>query len=185
MVATKEFSTPENASKRYADTGVLIQEFAGHHPKSERVIKALARMNYIHSRYQKAGKISNDDLLYTLSVFITEPVSWVEKYEWRSMNEMEICAIGTFWKSIGDAMGIEYAGHLARSEWLDGLEFYEDIKAWAENYETKFMVPAKPNKITADELIPLLLFYLPQQLHPAGSHLVGVLMGDRLRAAMM
>jgi len=28
-------------------------------------------MNTIHSRYQKAGKISNDDLLYTLSVFIT------------------------------------------------------------------------------------------------------------------
>ncbi|PBP24545.1 hypothetical protein BUE80_DR004567 [Diplocarpon rosae] len=185
LVATKEFSTPENASKRYADTGILIQEFAGHHPQDPRVIKALARMNFIHSRYQKAGKISNSDLLYTLSVFITEPVSWVERYEWRAMNDMEICAIGTFWKGIGDAMGIVYDGTLARSEWADGIAFYEDIKAWAEGYEREFMMPATSNKITADELIPLLLFYLPSGLKEAGKHMVGVLMGERLRAAMM
>ena len=82
-------------------------------------------------------------------------------------------------------MGIQFSGHLARSEWNDGLEFYEDIKTWAESYEREYMVPAKSNKVTADELIPLLLFYVPQQFRAAGSHLVGVLMGDRLRAAMM
>ncbi|KAK0104738.1 hypothetical protein ONS95_005008 [Cadophora gregata] len=185
LCATKEFSTPENAGKRYADTTVLIQEFAGHHPKSERVIKAIARMNYIHSQYQKAGKISNGDLLYTLSVFITEPISWIEKYEWRSMNDLEVCAIATFWKSIGDAMGIKYVGYLTKKEWTDGLEFYMDIKTWAHDYEIKFMVPAKTNKTTADELIPLLLFYVPHQLRAAGSHMVGVMMGERLRAAMM
>lgn len=184
LVATKEFSSPENASKRYADTGVLIQEFTGHHPQSERAIKAIARMNYIHSNYQKAGKISIDDLLYTLSVFITEPITWVQKYEWRPMTEMEICAIATFWKSIGDAMGIEYGGRLARSEWADGLEFYADIKNWAEAYEVQYMVPAASNKTTADELVPLLLFYVPRAFKAAASHVVGVLMGIRLRAAM-
>lgn len=102
LVATKEFSTPENASKRYADTGVLIQEFTTWNPKNERTIKAIARMNYIHSRYQKAGKISNDDLLYTLSVFITEPISWVRKFEWRPMSDMEICAVGTLCKTPGE-----------------------------------------------------------------------------------
>jgi hypothetical protein len=65
-----------------------------HHPRSKRILKALARMNYIHSKYQKAGKISQDDLLYTLSVFVTEPITWVGKYEWRSMTEIgEMC----FW----------------------------------------------------------------------------------------
>jgi hypothetical protein len=63
-----------------------------HHPRSKRILKALARMNYIHSKYQKAGKISQDDLLYTLSVFVTEPITWVGKYEWRSMTENgEMC----------------------------------------------------------------------------------------------
>jgi hypothetical protein len=51
-----------------------------HPPKSERAIKAIARMNYIHSTYQKAGKISNDDLLYTLSVFITGKVTPQSQY---------------------------------------------------------------------------------------------------------
>jgi hypothetical protein len=46
-------------------------------------------------------------------------------------------------------------------------------------------VPAQTNKQTADELVPLLLFYVPKFLQPAASNLVGVLMGDRLRKAMM
>ncbi|KAK9371924.1 uncharacterized protein V1513DRAFT_453982 [Lipomyces chichibuensis] len=185
LVATGEFSTPENASKRYADTGILIGEFTSHHPQSDRVIKALARMNYIHNQYQKSGKIHNDDLLYTLSVFITEPISWVERYEWRIMTDMEICAISTFWKSIGDAMGIKYSGRLSDTEWTDGLQFYEDIRAWARDYEEKYMIPAKSNQQTADQLVPLLLFYVPKCLQVTASNLVGVLMGDHLRKAMI
>jgi hypothetical protein len=142
-------------------------------------------MNYIHSQYQKAGKISNEDFLYTLSVFITEPISWIPRYEWRPMTDMEICAMGTFWKSIGDAMGIQYKGLLAHSEWRDGLDFYREIKAWAEAYEEKYMVPAQTNKQTADESLALLLFYVPRGLMGAASNMVGVLMGDRLRKAMM
>ena len=152
LVATKQFSTPDNASKRYADTSILISEFMSHHPRSDRVFKAIARMNYIHSSYQRAGKISQDDLLYTLSVFLTEPITWVGKYEWRTMTDMEKCAIGTFWKSIGDSMGINYKNRLASDNWKDGLHFYEEIATWARGYERKYMVPAKTNKETADQL---------------------------------
>ncbi|KAL3420706.1 hypothetical protein PVAG01_07151 [Phlyctema vagabunda] len=186
LTATKEFSTPENASKRYADTTILIGEFSSHDPKSERVIKAIARMNFIHSQYQRSGKISNADLLYTLSVFITEPITWVEKFEWRSLTAMEKCAIGTFWKAIGDDMGISYhelENH--KKGWLNGLEFYHDISAWAQAYEKQYMVPAQSNKQTADELVPLLLFFVPKAAQPAAANVVGVLMGDRLRKAMI
>jgi hypothetical protein len=141
-------------------------------------------MNYIHSRYQKTGKISNDDLLYTLSVFITEPINWVAKYEWRRMTDMEKCALGTFWKSIGDSMGISYE-RLAHKQWVDGLQFYEDIRDWAEAYEVEFMVPAVSNKRIADELVPLLLFYVPAKLTGPAANLIGVMMGDRLRTSMM
>jgi hypothetical protein len=98
-----------------------------HHPRSDRVFKAIARMNHIHGSYQRARKISQDDLLYTLSVFIMGPITWVGKYEWRSMTDMEKCAIGTFWKSIGDAMAIDYKDRLASDKWKDGLQFYKDI----------------------------------------------------------
>lgn len=142
-------------------------------------------MNYIHSRYIKAGKISNTDLLYTLSVFATEPITWIPKYEWRNFTDMERCAIATFWKSIGDAMGIVYEGHLARTEWRDGLEFYDDLSSWALQYEKDYMVPAASNKKTADELVPLLLFYVPEAVRGPASNMIGVLMGERLRKAMM
>ncbi len=78
-----------------------------------------------------------------------------------------------------------YDGYLSKSDWKDGLEFYHDIKSWAEAYETEFMVPANSNKITADELIPLLLYYVPLSFRPYVSPLVCVLMGDRLRRSMM
>jgi hypothetical protein len=165
-------------------------------------------MNYIHSLYIKSGKISDTDLLYTMSVFITEPItyvsyrlptsivpqrqdadeifgSWMDKYEWRPFSDMECCAIATFWKSIGDAMDIKYEGYLARSEWTDGLEFYKDVKTWAEDYERKFMVPAVSNKKMADELLPILLFYVPQAMRSLAALVIGVLMGGRLREAMM
>ena len=82
-------------------------------------------------------------------------------------------------------MGIRYDGHLVHSEWKDGLEFYEDIKTWAEWYERGYMVPALSNKKTADELVPLLLFYVPGFMKAAGAQIVGVMMGDRLRTSMM
>lgn len=81
-------------------------------------------------------------------------------------------------------MGISYTGRLARSEWNDGLEFFEDVRDWAKSYENKFMVPAPTNKRTADELVPLLLFYVPKSMKPAAKNVVGVMMGDLLRGAM-
>jgi hypothetical protein len=68
----------------------------GRSPTSERHNSAIARMNYLHSRYQKAGKISNDDMLFTLSLFITEVERWVGLYEWRNLSPMEICAMYVF-----------------------------------------------------------------------------------------
>ncbi|KAG4025620.1 hypothetical protein MFRU_054g00490 [Monilinia fructicola] len=190
LVETKQFSSSETANKRYADTGILIGEFLSHPPLHPRTLKAISRMNYLHASYQKSGKISNDDLLYTLSVFITEPVSWTERFEWRALNDMEVCAIGTFWKAIGDAMGISY--HVLQSwdeangkgKWKDGLEFYTDIKKWAETYEKEFMVPNPYNKKTADELVPLLLFLVPKTFLPFARDAVGVLMGPLLRSSM-
>jgi hypothetical protein len=144
-------------------------------------------MNYIHSPYQKAGKITQDDLLYTLSVFMTEPVRWVGKYEWRSLTPMEVCAIGTFWKSIGDGMGIEYKGRLKGAEtgWKDGFEFWEDVEQWALAYEEKCMVPAESNKKTGDETAAMLLHLVPMRLRPIGMKAVAVMMDDRLRRSMM
>jgi hypothetical protein len=124
-------------------------------------------------------------MLYTLSLFILEPPSWCARFEWREFSQMEICAIATHWKSIGESLGIKYTGYLKRTDWRDGIEFYEDIKQWSQEYEEKQMIPTEDNKKLADALIPLLLFWTPYFMRASATKLIAVLMGARLRNAMM
>jgi ER-bound oxygenase mpaB/B'/Rubber oxygenase, catalytic domain len=157
-----------------------------HHPRSERAIKSIARMNYIHGRYREIGKISQDNLLYTLSLFITEPIAWIHRCEWRDLTQMEICALATFWKSMGDAMDIKYTSLKRHNTgWKDGIEFYEDIKEWAKNYEKNCMIPARSNKQTAENTLRILLFTVPERFKWIGRNMIISLLDDRLRAAMM
>lgn len=93
LCETQQLGKVEYAGRRFADTGILIIEFLGHSPTSERANSAIARMNYLHSRYQKANKISNDDMLYTLSLFVLEVERWIRLWDWRSMTPMEICGL--------------------------------------------------------------------------------------------
>lgn len=183
---TSQLSNVATASKRYADTAVLIREFMSSEPSHPRTLEAIARMNYIHSVYQKNGSIRDDDMLYTLSLFCLEPIRWVERYEWRSLEAFEQCALGTFWKSIGDAMGISFRKLVsAEKGWEDGLHWLHDLEAWSQQYEKENMVPHAANNKTADRTVAILLWGLPTALIPFGERVVSALMDDRLRTAMM
>ncbi|KAL8686601.1 MAG: hypothetical protein Q9224_005397, partial [Gallowayella concinna] len=171
LVATSQFSDVSTASKR---------------PSDPRTLEAIARMNYIHSVYQKNGSIRDDDMLYTLSLFCLEPIRWIERYEWRSLDAFEQCAMGTFWKSIGDAMGISFRKlKSAEKGWEDGLQWLHDLDDWSQRYERENMIPHASNKKTADQTVAILLWGLPGALKPFGARVVSVLMDDRLRTAMM
>ncbi|RYP24349.1 hypothetical protein DL765_000613 [Monosporascus sp. GIB2] len=188
LLATGNLTDPIKSRKRYEDTAVLIAEFALHPPSSPRALRAIARMNYLHSIYQKRGQICNEDLLYTLSVFVTEPRRFARLYEWRALNDVEVCAYGVFWKSVGDAMGINYE-ELARGRegrgWKDGLEFVEDITSWAKDYEVRKMRPSTVAAKPARALLPLLTYWVPWFAKGFAEECACVLMGDRVREAFM
>lgn len=186
LVATGQLVDVETASKRIADTGVLLLEFALNEPTSERATQAIARMNYLHAGYQKAGKITNDDMLYTLSLFALEPARWVRKYEWRKLTELELCACGTYWKSMGDAMDISYS--ILPSSipgWKDGLQWLDEVEAWSLRYEEAYMVPAVTNKQLADSHLEIICMNVPARLLNPCKKLISVILGERLRTAMM
>ena len=186
LVSTQELVHPAKAPKRYVDTTVLIREFCMNPPGSERYAEAIARMNFIHSIYQKSGKASNGDMLYTLSLFALEPVQFINRYEWRQLTDMEKCAIGTFWKQIGDDMKISYHElHGNDIGWSDGLEWLESIDVWSTRYEVQGMVPHPNNHTTANTTVDILLWALPQFLQPVGQRAIYALLEDRLRIAMM
>lgn len=142
-------------------------------------------MNYIHGHYQKSGRISNDDMLYTLALFALEPIRWINQYEWRQLTDMERCAFGVFWKSIGDAMDIDYSVlPSSKAQWANGLHWIDEVRAWSQDYETTFMLPHENNKQLADETIAILLYSIPQIAQPFGKQLISTLMDERLRKAM-
>jgi hypothetical protein len=185
LVATGQLSSPETASKRAADTGVIITEVVLNKPDSERTISGIALMNYLHGRYIKAGKISNDDMLYTLSLFVLEPIRWTAKYEWRCVTNLERCAMGICWKDLGEKMNISYDKlPSASSGWKDGFHWLEELEAWSLAYEAKNMVPAESNATLARGTFDIALFNVPAFLKPYGYSVASCLLEPRLQAAM-
>ncbi|GIK02857.1 hypothetical protein Aspvir_006919 [Aspergillus viridinutans] len=186
LTATSQFSNPETSLKRYTDTSALVQEFMGHAPSSERACVAIARTRFLHAWYRAAGKIQEDDMLYTLSLFAIQPVRFIEKFEWRTLSDMEKCAIGTFWKSIGDGLDISYANlPSSKTGFRDGLHWLEEIMAWSDDYEVRSMLPDMKNRQTADQTTAVLVYMIPGPLQHIGLKFVSFMMDDRLRKAML
>lgn len=125
-------------------------------------------------------------MLYTLSLFATEPVRFIEAYEWRKLTDLEKCALGVFWKSVGDAFEISYddlpSGRSGR--FRDGLHWLEEIESWSRAYEKRAMVPAQSNRETAAQTTAVLVYMLPQKLKFLGEYSVSFMMDERLRKAM-
>lgn len=196
LAQTGLLGSSEDAAKRYVDTDVLITEFVAQKWGGERWAGAVGRMNAIHAAYgggradmgkkkaaggegareteEKTGKgkgmsIKEEDMLYTLSLFAWEPVDWVQRWEWREVSDLERCAMGVYWKGIGDAMGINHSflpggrpvqsitsqnehedgttnknGESIRG-WRDGLHWMDELAHWAEQYENEHMLPADCN----------------------------------------
>ena len=63
------------------DTETLLREAQTQARTSERYQTAVARMNFLHSRYRRAGKILDDDLLHTLGSGLAEAVRVVNEEE--------------------------------------------------------------------------------------------------------
>ncbi|CAE6999693.1 hypothetical protein P3342_001071 [Pyrenophora teres f. teres] len=185
LVATGQLSGSATASKRAADTGVVITEVVLNEPDSERAIGGIALMNYLHGRYRKAGKISDEDMLYTLSLFVLEPIRWTANYEWRDVTDFEKCAMGVYLKDLGEKMEISYGGLPSASEgWRDGLHWLGELESWSLEYEMRCMVPAETNAVLARTTLGVALFNVPVCLRPSGVRMVSALLGTRLRRAM-
>ncbi|KAI6783930.1 uncharacterized protein J7T54_001806 [Emericellopsis cladophorae] len=173
----------KTSSKRYEDTAILYGCFAHYDPASDEFLKAVARMNYLHSPYVKSGKILDEDFLYVLWASMAAPVSFVSMYEWRSLTPMEHAAQGTLWKHIGDLMGIDYNKVMGKDKWADGIEFMDEVTEWASGYEDKYMKPLPEVRRIGSVLMELLAGAYPKFAKSTVDVGVKVLMGERMRHA--
>ncbi|CAF4738514.1 unnamed protein product [Rotaria sp. Silwood1] len=171
LVQTKQLTTLDVAGRRAEDTSVLINEFVFHDFDSHRARMSVARINYLHGLYK--NHISNDDMLYTLSVFILEPIRWAKKFEWRSLVSIEEEARFIVWKTIGERMNIENIPLT-----------YREIEKWSEDYEIKHMIYAKNNQICGEATLKLMLSLYPSWMQNFVRQMLISLIDERLRLSM-
>jgi len=98
--ATGEFQ--HRPQRRYDDTAILMAEIMEWGYDSERGRESLRRVNRFHRHYD----IANDDFLYVLTTFHTEPIRWIDRFGWRRMTAHEQDASYFFWREVGRRMAI-------------------------------------------------------------------------------
>ncbi|KAI8630331.1 hypothetical protein F5Y19DRAFT_484207 [Xylariaceae sp. FL1651] len=188
LATTRQFGRPgdiEAASKRAADTSVLLTNMIMRPPGSLQARLAVARTNYLHNIYRRAGHISNDDMLYTLSLFTLEPMRWTSKYEWRPLSDMERCAMATCFKAWGEDLQITYeALHSHSKGWADGLQWLDELDAWSRQYEEHHIEASDTNVEVVNATKELVLCQIPRSLHTFVWGVVAILLGPRVQKAM-
>ncbi|KAH8834400.1 hypothetical protein DL96DRAFT_1522092 [Flagelloscypha sp. PMI_526] len=156
-----------------------------HRVSDPRANISIARTNWLHSRYN----ISNDDMLYTLALFVFEPVTWAKKWGWRDLTGLERqagqamfflsphgLALWVLWKDVGTRMGIEAIP--------DSLV---DFEAWAKTYERTSMLPAESNREVADYTLAELLHVVPNAfgIKAFAKRVAYAVLEPRVRIAML
>nr|GAT49597.1 predicted protein [Mycena chlorophos] len=189
LLKTRQLSTPETMARRYADatatwlacpiTGRTIDapplpadSKTNGDDLDPRAVLAIARVNWLHGKY----KISNEDFLYTLGLFMFEPAKFAARYSWRAHAPLEQHAAFVYWSEVGRKMGIE-----------DIPETAQGFKDWIEEYEQLRMVPAESNRDLAQCTTDELLFAVPRifGIRAFAEGLVRAVLDDRTRVAMM
>lgn len=182
LVHTGNLAQMTTVGRRYDDTDFVIREIVergGFTPDqikkangdSEllRAKRAIERLNSLHGRWN----IPNDDFLYVLSVFICEPIRWIERYGFRRLDKKEKRAHFHIWTQIGIAMNMHSIPATL-----------EEMMIFNTEFEEKYMIHAKTNAIVSDATSKLFFTGIPQFLHPLGMQIVSALCDTRLRRAM-
>ncbi|KAL4978707.1 hypothetical protein BDW66DRAFT_157932 [Aspergillus desertorum] len=171
-----------NAGKRAVDTEILLREGQSQRRDSDGYAAAVARMNYLHARYRRAHKITDNDLLHTLGDGLFEVLNVVQREEWRSLTDVEGCALGIFHNNLGEDMGIPFdALPSAANGWKDGLHFASELSEWTIRYEEEVARPTATN----DQYVRVYVdSALPSFIAPAVRQILGADLDERMRTSL-
>ena len=138
-------------TKRLDDTRAILTECIGDGVSSERGRFMVERLNFIHGHYC----ISNDDYLYTLALFMVEPVRWCQTFGYRRLDETERQALYLQFRELGEAMNI-------RNIPAD----YNAMEAWYLDYRRRHLAYDAANRAVTEGLIRGMQGMLPKLLQP-------------------
>ena len=158
---TKQYQN--NGLKRLDDTRAILTECMTDSVDSSRGQHMVEHLNWIHSHYE----ISNDDYLYTLALFIIEPVRWMETFGYRTLTEREKYAGYLAFKSLGQAMEIKNIP-----------ESRDQFVAWYQKYRSQHMAYHPDNKKVTDGLIDGMKEMFPFIIRPLVRPVILTLIND-------
>lgn len=171
LVQTGRLTNTAVVGKRSEDTGLILAEILVKGVDSERGLKALSKMNWIHARY--GSKITNDELIHTLALFVLEPHRWIDRFEWRPMTRLEKVAYFVYWKEIGNRMGM-----------VDIPATLEELQAWTVEYEKTHMYYTEDNRKCYDATVALFIKETPKFMRAFAEKLTACFLQDYARTAL-
>lgn len=171
LVKTRQLSNSQNVGRRITDTALITTEFVIGSVDSGRGSTALAKMNWIHRQY--GDKITQPEMLHTLAVNSLEAIRWINTYEWRKLTYLEEVALFTYWKEVGNRMGIK-----------DIPETIEKLKEWTEEYEKKAMTYSDNNRKCADASLEYFLKHTSPAMRGFMKNAMMALLEERTRNAL-
>ncbi|KAE8421940.1 hypothetical protein BDV36DRAFT_18713 [Aspergillus pseudocaelatus] len=184
FVATGQRSEKNN-TKRGADTEVLMNEIHDREAGSDAHMMAFARMNYIHSRYRTAGKILDEDMLHTLGSAVVDLFRSIEKYEWRQLSDVEKCAVGVVYRSMGEAMEIPFnLLPSGKAGFTDGIHFAQELCDFTVEYEMTAVKPTQSTLFISRRLVGLETANYPSILRPAVESIIATRLDEHIRVSM-
>ncbi|KAL0073319.1 hypothetical protein J3Q64DRAFT_1778539 [Phycomyces blakesleeanus] len=168
LVASTIFE--KDCAKRADDTELILGEIADPYPRIQnhmkicpfisemdimnqrgRATQAINRLNDIHAKHN----IRNDDHIYTVGLFVAEPIRWIAQFEWRELDEREINAMFVIWADLGKKMKIK-----------DIPATPQELTAFRQHYEKTVVRYSKSNWKCAQHTIDHLLSRIPKLFWP-------------------
>ncbi|MFI7321277.1 oxygenase MpaB family protein [Streptomyces venezuelae] len=141
----------DRTQKRYDDTALLLDTIVEHGFTGDEGRTAIRRINQMHRSYD----ISNDDMRYVLCTFVVVPKRWIDTYGWRRLSRHETAAAATYYRTLGQHMGIkEIPG--SYEEFENVLDAYEEANfGWDEEARS-----------VSDATLDLMASWYPSPLAP-------------------
>ncbi len=165
LVKTGKFL--EKPAQRKADTELLIRALVREGYRGAQGQKTLAAIREAHRRLPS----DTDEMRYVLGTFVFEPVRWLERFGWRPMSQREAQGAFTFWRNVGEELGISVPDTL------------EEFRTFYEDFERQEMVFDPANQALAIAVREDFMRPVPRPFKPLGRHMMHALIDERLRTA--
>ena len=106
--------------KRSLDTALMMYEIIDAGPDVPRARAVIRRLNQMH----RALPIGEDEYSYVLTTFIVPALRWMDTYGWRPSTQIEKEAVTTFYRRVGELMGLAWvpASYGQAARFLDNYE---------------------------------------------------------------